>query len=52
MAIYSYHELKNHIGHDVEVAAYGDSDNPENVAVECMDCHTVIMDYDREVTDR
>jgi hypothetical protein len=44
-----YEKIANHIGHNIEVASYG---NPTfdivNVAVECMDCYEVIVDADKE----
>lgn len=46
-----YEELRQHLGHTVEVAAYGDYNDPENVAIECMDCCTVLLDFDRPRED-
>ena len=49
-----YEKIARHIGHNTEVAYYGNL-NAEylnqpseivNVAVECMDCHEVIVDAD------
>ena len=51
-----YEKIARHIGHNIEVAYYGNL-NAEylnqpseivNVAVECMDCHEVIVDADNE----
>ena len=39
-----YETIANHIGHNIEVASYGDP--ILNVAVECMDCYEVIVDAD------
>jgi hypothetical protein len=40
-----YEKIVSHIGHNIEVASYG---NPiVNVAVECMDCYEVIVDADK-----
>lgn len=36
--------LKKHIGHNVEIAYYGDKENPANVCLECADCNEVILD--------
>jgi len=47
MGVHSYNELKAHIGHNVVIVAYGDPDDPANVAVECEDCGCVLFDYDR-----
>lgn len=40
-----YEELKDHIGHDIVIVYYGDM---QNVALECMDCMKVIIDFDKE----
>lgn len=50
MGISTFDELKQHIGHQTEIVAYGNpnSGRLQNVAVECIDCSTVIIDYDRE----
>ena len=39
-----YDKIVKHIGHNIEVASYGDP--IVNVAVECMDCNEVIVDAD------
>lgn len=36
--------LKEHFGHKVEIAIYGDPDNPANIALEDMDTGEVILD--------
>ena len=36
--------LKNHFGHKVEIAVYGDPENPSNVCLEDMDTNEVILD--------
>lgn len=36
--------LKNHYGHHVEIAIYGDINNPDNVCLEDMDTNEVILD--------
>ena len=58
-----YEKIARHIGHEIEVATYGNysGDVPSkskclsygwgdivNVAVECMNCHEVIVDADNE----
>ena len=40
-------ELLAHVGHEIEVAAYGGAP-PVNVAIECMTCGAVLVDYDRK----
>jgi len=52
-----YEKIARHIGHNIEVASYGNpaykpsdtvflTNDIVNVAVECMDCHEVIVDAD------
>jgi len=48
MAASNFEDLMNHVGHDLECVTYGDVDN---VAVECIDCGCVIIDYDKENTN-
>lgn len=36
--------LKEHFGHKVEIAIYGDIDNPASITLEDMDTDTVILD--------
>lgn len=36
--------LKDHAGHRVEIAIYGDADDPASVTLEDMDTDTVILD--------
>ena len=36
--------LRNHFGHKIVIAAYGDSDNPRSLCVECKDCRWVILE--------
>ena len=51
-----YEKIIRHTGHKIEVASYGGKlehllNQPSeivNVAVECMDCHEVIVDADWE----
>jgi hypothetical protein len=47
MAVHSFEDLLAHAGHKVEVATYVDKDGTVvNVAIECMDCYEVLVDYD------
>lgn len=41
----TYSDLIQHAGHQVEIATYG---NLDNVAIECLDCYEVLIDYDKE----
>jgi len=36
--------LENHVGHNVEIVAYGDKSDPQDVCLECVDCNEVILD--------
>jgi len=41
-----YSKLREHIGHEIECVGYGrDKEPPENVALECLDCCTVLTDF-------
>lgn len=49
MSATNFDELYKHYGHDVVVAQYTTQTNEvENVAIECNDCFEVLMDYDKE----
>ena len=39
-----WNTLKNHFGHKVEIAVYGDIDNPASVTLEDLDTNEVILD--------
>lgn len=36
--------LKKHIGHNVQIVAYGNPDDPADICLECEDCDEVILD--------
>jgi len=36
--------LREHFGHKVEIAVYGDIDNPASVTLEDMDTNEIILD--------
>ena len=40
----NYDKVLSHLGHEIEVASYGDN---ENVAIECLTCMEVIVDYNQ-----
>jgi hypothetical protein len=45
----NFTELHKHYGHQVVVAQYTDTEGePVAVAIECMDCYEVLVDYDKE----
>lgn len=46
MGASTYHELASHVGHTIECVYYGAKF--ENVALECVDCSTVLLDFDKE----
>ena len=41
----NFDKVLSHIGHDLEVVVYGDN---ENVAIECLTCMEVVVDYNQE----
>jgi hypothetical protein len=45
MSATDYNDLSRHIGHDVVVVTYADT----NVAIECEECSEVLLDFDKEV---
>lgn len=47
MSVSDYKELKEHIGHDVFVVAYG---NDDNVSIECQTCNEILVSYDKAST--
>ena len=47
LGVHSFHDLMNHVGHKIECATYGDEGDAVNVALECMNCHEVLLDFDR-----
>ena len=46
MSSSNFEELSWHIGHGVEVVSYGKRGYIYNIAIECNDCGTVVLDYD------
>jgi hypothetical protein len=54
MAVSTFNELKDHIGHHVEVNTYVDKEHDNaivNIAIECMDCNCVLMDFDNDTEE-
>lgn len=45
----SFSGLLEHVGHELECVTYGDP--PENVAIECLDCGCVVVDFNRDEGD-
>ena len=46
MSASNFEELSWHVGHDVEVVTYQRGGHVYNIAIECNDCGTVLMDFD------
>ncbi len=46
MSASTYEQLRNHVGHEIECVEYGDGDN---IAIECLDCCEVLIDFDAPV---
>ena len=44
MTMSNFDRVLSHLGHELEVAVYGDN---ENVAIECLTCMEVVVDYDQ-----
>ena len=40
--------LLPHAKHAIEIAWYGKEGDPWSITVECMDCHEVLIDFERE----
>ena len=56
MALESYQDLAKHYGHTVAIAMYGVctdtmSQGAENVALECLDCSEVLLDFDEPMVE-
>ena len=47
----SYDKMLKHVGHKIVVAYYGEMPKPQNIAIECEDCHEVLIDYDCELEE-
>jgi hypothetical protein len=52
MSVSNYKELGAHVGHEIQCVRYGKkTQGISNVAVECMDCNIVLIDFDKEDED-
>ena len=47
MSVTNYKELMEHYGHEIEIANY----DGVNVAIECLDCCVVLLDFDNEESE-
>jgi len=45
-----YSDLIEHVGHTIECVVYSETQqhHPANVALECLTCDEVLLDFDRE----
>jgi hypothetical protein len=43
-------ELLPHMGHRIVIVYYGDKNDPVNIAVECMRCGQVLIDFTQAIT--
>lgn len=41
-----FERLNAHFGHDIEVVRYGGFETVWNIAVECVECGEVLIDFD------
>jgi hypothetical protein len=49
MSAYNFDSLLEHQGHEIVINTYeNEQQEVINVAIECLDCNTVLLDYDRE----
>lgn len=48
LAVVDKEALLDHYGHEIEIAVYGDEDNPYSVTIECMYCNEVLIDTEEE----
>lgn len=48
MAANNFNDLIAHAGHAIAIMQYGDGEETLNVAIECLDCNEVLLDYDIE----
>lgn len=48
MSASCFHDLVQHVGHEIAVVFYGAEENPDNAAVECVTCSEVILDFNND----
>lgn len=47
MAVHSFSDLMEHVGHKIKCVTYGKpGEPPVNVSLECETCNTVLVTYD------
>ncbi len=48
MGVASYTDLASHVGHEIQCVLYGTN---WNVALECLDCGEVLVDFDKDTCE-
>lgn len=43
MSVYDFESARAHVGHKIECVIYGE----QNVAIECIDCGCVLVDFEK-----
>lgn len=51
MSVKNFEELRDHVGHDVEIVIYKSDTVDHNVAIECNDCNEIIMSFENKHKD-
>ena len=51
MSVSCFSDLNAHAGHSIEITQYVNKETGEvvNVAIECMDCYEVLLDFDNDI---
>lgn len=44
----AYTRLHPHLGHKLTTTFYGGNFAPDNIAIECEECHEVLVDFNPE----
>jgi len=47
MGATDFNDLKRHIGHEIICVTYGAKGDIRNVALECVTCSEVLLDFDK-----
>ena len=45
-----YEELRQHIGHKINLFFYGNPMSPQNMSIECISCGNVLLSIDKPNT--
>jgi hypothetical protein len=46
-----FDELMVHKDHLIEIVTYGDRNDPSNIAIECIICGEVLIDFDKDESE-